>query len=82
MENIFYLPPWEAMSHIWGRIQVSMDGNFWLFFGGGWAETKTGLCYSSDSQKNCKYFLQTLSIVNNVEILAPQLVGDQSEMVV
>ena len=31
--------------------------------------------------KMCKYFLQILNPVNNAEILAPALVGYQSEMV-
>ena len=32
--------------------------------------------------KNVQVFLQILNPVNNAEILAPELVGDQSEMVV
>ena len=30
-------------------IQGSKKGNFWGIFGGGWTETKNGLCSSSDS---------------------------------
>ena len=42
---------------------------------------QTGL-WEPNPQKNCKYFLQILNPVNDAEILAPELVGGRSEMVV
>ena len=41
----------------------------------------TGL-WKPNPQKNLQVFLQILNLVNNAEILAPELVGGPSEMVV
>ena len=49
--------------------------NFWAFL------RQTGL-WEPNPPKNVQVFLQILNTVKNAEILAPELVGGQSEMVV
>ena len=49
--------------------------NFWTFL-------CKQVCGSQPQNKMCKYFLQILKSVNSAEILAPDLVGNQHEMVV
>ena len=49
--------------------------SFWAFV------SQTGM-WEHNPSKMSKYFLQILNPVNNAENLAPELVGDQSEMVV
>ena len=54
MKIIFHTPPWVALRDI----QVFVKGNFWQIYDGGWAETKTGFCSSSDSLL-VRFFLQS-----------------------
>ena len=55
----------------WG-IQVSVKANFWRIFGG----------FSVEDEQKPKLVFAHPQILNDTEILTPELVGDQIEMVV
>ena len=69
-KNTFDIPMFKFQNGLKQKIS-----NFWLF----WDKK---VCGSLIPQKYANIFLDIVSPVNNADILAPELVGGQSDMVV